>query len=102
MTTPSQTYNPPMPVTSWRERIKITRTGFFAVVFILLGAWVLLSVPRNVAPDVTTLLTVDATGLVGIPVPTLGFSIMVALSYVICGIFVLVPMPAAWCAINRR
>jgi general nucleoside transport system permease protein len=94
MTTPSQTYNPPVPVTSWRETIKITRMGFFAVVFILLGAWVLISVPRNVAGNVTTLLTVDETGLVGIPVPTLGFAIVVALSYVAGGIFVLLPMPA--------
>ncbi len=94
MTTPSQTYNPPVPVTSWRENFKITRLGFFAVVFILIGLWVLISVPRNVAAGVTTLLTVDATGLVGIPVPTLGFAIAVALSYIAGGIFALLPMPA--------
>ncbi|MBA3870604.1 MAG: ABC transporter permease [Anaerolineae bacterium] len=94
MTTTSPTYAPPVPVTSWRERIKITRLGFFAVCFILLGAWVLISAPRNIGPNVTTLLTVDATGIQGITVPTLGFSIVVALLYVAGGIFALLPVPA--------
>jgi simple sugar transport system permease protein len=79
---------------SWRDRIKITRMGVFAVLFILLGAWVLISVPRNVASDVTTLLTIDATGLQGIPVPTLGFAVLVALLYIGGGVFALLPVPA--------
>src|SRR4051794_28233787 len=94
MTTTSSTYAPPVPVTGWRERIKITRLGFFAVFFIVLGAWVLISAPRNIAPDVTTLLTVDATGIQGITVPTLSFSIVAALLYVAGGIFALLPVPA--------
>ncbi|MBI1277265.1 MAG: ABC transporter permease [Anaerolineaceae bacterium] len=81
-------------VESWRDRIKITRMGVFAVLFIVLGAWVLISVPRNVGPNITTLLTVDATGNEGIPVPTLGFSIVVSLLYIAGGLFVLLPMPA--------
>lgn len=87
-----------IPITTaaetWRDRIKITRMGVFAVLFILLGAWVLISVPRNVAPDVTTLLTIDATGLQGIPVPTLGFAVLVALLYIGGGVFTLLPVPA--------
>src|SRR6187402_3342144 len=95
MTTPSPTMNSVIPATdSWRDRIKITRMGVFAVLFILLGAWVLISVPRNIGPDVITLLTVDATGLQGIPVPTLGFAVTVAILYIAGGIFVLLPVPA--------
>ncbi len=94
MTTQSPTMNSAVPATdSWRDRIKITRMGVFAVLFILLGAWVLISVPSNVAPNVTTLLTVDATGIEGIAVPTLGFAITVAILYIVGGIFVLLPMP---------
>ncbi len=95
MATSSPTMNSTVPeVESWRDRIKITRMGVFAVLFIVLGAWVLISVPRNVGPNITTLLTVDATGNEGIPVPTLGFSIVVSLLYIAGGLFVLLPMPA--------
>lgn len=95
MTTSSPTMNATgAEAESWRDRIKITRMGVFAMLFILLGAWVLISVPRNVGPNVTTLLTVDATGIEGIPVPTLGFAVTVALLYIAGGIFVLLPIPA--------
>jgi len=107
MTTTSPTMNSPIPATdSWRDRIKVTRIGVFAVLFIVLGLWVLISVPRNIGPNVTTLLTVDATGLVGISVPTLGFAVVVALSYIAGGIFALLPFPATkryrfwWLLIN--
>ncbi len=95
MTTSSPTMPPALTTgASWRERIKITRTGVFAVLFILLGAWVLLSVPNNYGPDVTTLLTIDATGTVGVPVPTVAFSVAVALLYIAGGIVTLLPIPA--------
>lgn len=95
MTTSSPTIDPVITSGSnWREKIKITRSGVFAVLFILLGAWVLLSVPRNYGPDVTTLLTIDATGTTGIPVPTVGFSVVVALLYMAGGIVALLPMPS--------
>ena len=95
MTTSSPTLSPVIPEnTSWREKIKITRKGVFAVLFIILGAWVLLTVPRNYGADVTTLLTVDATGTTGVPVPTVGFSVVVALLYIAGGVVNLLPIPA--------
>lgn len=107
MTTSSPTIDPVITSGSnWREKIKITRSGVFAVLFILLGAWVLLSVPRNYGPDVTTLLTIDATGTTGIPVPTVGFSVIVALLYMAGGIVALLPTPSLkrvqlwWLVIN--
>ena len=79
---------------SWRDNFKITRIGVFAILFILLGAWVLLSTPRNIGSDVTTLLTIDATGIEGIRVPTLAFAVAVALIYIGGGVFSLLPIPA--------
>ncbi len=95
MTTSSPTVNPALTVNgNWRNRIKITRMGVFAVLFILLGTWVLLTTGRNIASDVVTLLTIDPAGTMGITVPTLGFSIVVALLYIGGGVVTLLPIPA--------
>ncbi len=78
---------------SWRERIKITRTGVFAVLFILIGLWVLISTPRNIAANASTLITFDATGTQGISVNTLGFATVVAVIYIAGGLVSLLPVP---------
>jgi simple sugar transport system permease protein len=74
-------------------RFKITRTGVFAVVFIVIGALILLDVPVRIGGDVTTLLTTDEGGTTGIPVPTVAFSVLVALSYIAGGVVALIPSP---------
>jgi simple sugar transport system permease protein len=76
---------------TWRDYIKITRMGIFAVLFIFMGVWILLSVPRNIAGNVTTLLTFDRTGKEGIPVPTVGFASLVAVLFVVGGGAALLP-----------
>ncbi len=79
--------------TSWRENFTVTRIGVFSVAFILIGLIMLLRIPQNIGGDVSTLLTIDATGTQGFPVPTLAFSMLVALSYVGGGIVGLLPVP---------
>jgi simple sugar transport system permease protein len=78
---------------SWRESITITRIGVFSILFILIGAFMVLQLPGNISGDVSTQLTFDATGTQGIPVPTLAFSMFVGLSYLGGGIFGLLPLP---------
>jgi simple sugar transport system permease protein len=87
-------------------RFRITRTGVFAALFILLGALILLDVPGRYGGDVTTLLTIDEGGTSGISVPTVAFSILVALSYIAGGVVALIPSPAlarvkrGWLVVN--
>jgi ABC-type uncharacterized transport system permease subunit len=78
---------------SWRDRIKITRMGVFSVVFILLGIWIWVSVPRTVSWNVTTLLAFDPEGSQGIRVPTLSFALAVGALYVMGGVVGLLPNP---------
>lgn len=76
---------------SWRDYVKITRTGIFALLFIIIGVWVLISTPQSVPGDASTLLTIDSDGTVGVNVPTLGFAILVALIYIAGGLVALLP-----------
>jgi simple sugar transport system permease protein len=78
---------------SWRDRISITRIGVFSVVFILLGIWIWVSVPRTVSWNVTTLLAFDPEGSQGIRVPTLSFALAVGALYVMGGVVGLLPNP---------
>jgi general nucleoside transport system permease protein len=78
-------------VKSWRDYLKITRTGIFAVLFILIGVWVLIATPQSVPADASTLLTIDSAGTTGLSVPTLGFAIAVALLYITGGLVALLP-----------
>lgn len=93
MTTSSATAGVSAPQ-SWRESIKITRLTVFAVLFILVGAWVLIAAPQNIAADATTLLTFNRSGTEGFSVPTVGFAVVVALSYVASGVAGLLPLPS--------
>jgi ABC-type uncharacterized transport system permease subunit len=75
------------------DYITITRVGIFSLLFIALGIWILLSTASAISGDVTTLLTVDTGGTVGITVPTLGFALIVALLYIAGGVIGIVPNP---------
>jgi ABC-type uncharacterized transport system permease subunit len=87
------TVNPSMDMTAppktWREFIKITRFGVFSVFFIVVGAWILLTVPNNVAGDVQTTLNFNEAG--NVPVPTVGFAVGIALLYIAGGVVGLLP-----------
>ncbi|MBC6937712.1 MAG: ABC transporter permease [Chloroflexi bacterium] len=94
MATTSSTWTPAeAQARSWRDGLKITRTGIFSVFFILIGVWILLSAPQNIPGDTSTLLTLDRAGQQGISVPTVPFAVGVALLYVAGGIVGLLPNP---------
>lgn len=78
---------------SWREMLHITRTGVFSLLFIVIGAWILLSAPQTIPGDAVTTLTLDRAGRQGIPVPTVPFAVAVGLLYVAGGIVGLIPNP---------
>jgi general nucleoside transport system permease protein len=88
MATVSPTVEAP---TSWRERIRITRTGIFAVFFLLVGAIILLTVPSQVDADVVTTLTFDR-GLPNLVVPVVPYAIAIGLFYVAGGVLGLLPL----------
>lgn len=74
-----------------RRRITVTRTGVFSVLFILLGAWLLLTVPANIPSDSSTLLTFDPEGTSGISVPVVPAAVLVALIFIGGGVVGLIP-----------
>lgn len=80
-------------VTGWRSWLSLSRTHLFAIFFILIGLWVLVSAPQSISGDVSTLLTIDSAGTQGVSVPTLGFAIVVALLYIGGGLVSLAPYP---------
>lgn len=92
MSTSSHTMNTTTAeVKGWRDYVKITRSGIFAILFILIGVWVLISTPQSVPGNASTLLTIDSAGTTGLSVPTLGFAVVVALLYIAGGIVSLLP-----------
>lgn len=94
MATSSPTISAPLDAPkSWRDSIRITRIGVFSILFIVLGLWIALTVPRNIAGDATTLLTFDTAGSQGFPMPTVPFALVVAGLYVVGGIVGLLPNP---------
>jgi simple sugar transport system permease protein len=76
---------------SWRD-LKITRTKIFSVLFILAGAYMLISIPRNVSGDTITTLTFGS-GLPNLPLPTLAYGVIAAVYYAVAGIAGLLPVP---------
>ncbi len=76
--------------TSWRERIQITRITIFALLFLLMGAWMILSGPGSIADSTTTKLTFGS-GVPDILVSTLSYTLVVGVLYVLGGIVGLIP-----------
>ncbi len=94
MTTASPTYDAMLeePKT-WRERLRLTRTGLFSALFILAGLLIFLEVPPNIPGDSITTLTFDRAGTQGIPVATVPFSLAVGLLWIAGGAVGLIPIP---------
>ncbi|MCY4526750.1 MAG: hypothetical protein OXB89_09090, partial [Anaerolineaceae bacterium] len=70
------------PASGWRERIRITRSGVFSLVFVLLGLWLLLSAPQ-VPPDTITRLTAGRQA--GLEIAVQPWLLVVGVWYVIAG-----------------
>ncbi|MBK8020208.1 MAG: ABC transporter permease [Chloroflexi bacterium] len=81
---------PHAEATSWRDNIKITRQTIYALLFIVFGVVLLLTVPNSIAGDVVTRLTFG-DGVPEMLVPTAGYAIVVALLYVAGGAVALIP-----------
>ncbi len=75
---------------SWRSHIKITRTLIFSILFIGLGAWLLIGGSGSIGGGVITRLTFGA-GVGDLYVPTLGYALVVGVLYLLGGIVGLLP-----------
>ncbi len=73
------------PRLTWRERFKLTRTGVFSVVFLVLGLLMVLSAP-GFDPAATSTLTIGGTD-VAVPVATQAYAIIIGLLYALTGAF---------------
>lgn len=81
--------------TTWRDRLKITRTGIFSVFFLLVGATILLTTPNQVGGDVVSTMRFPHSNpdlSFEVAVPTVSYAVVVALIYVASGIFGLLPL----------
>jgi general nucleoside transport system permease protein len=65
---------------TWRDRLKITRTGVFSVLFVVVGIWLLINAPKAFTPETITTLTFGAN-LPTLPVHTLPYTTFVAILY---------------------
>lgn len=90
MATTSPTFDTTLTRTSWRENIRITRTMVFSILFILLGAWMVIGGPQTIGDSVVTRLTFGA-GLPEWHVPTLAYTVIVGALYLLGGIVGLLP-----------
>ncbi len=90
MATSSPTFDTATVRTSWREHIHITRITIFSILFILLGAWMIVGGAGSIAGDVTTRLTFGAE-LPDLYVPTLAYTLVVGVLYLLGGVIGLLP-----------
>lgn len=90
MATTSPTISAPVTRSSWRENIRITRVGVFSVLFILLGAWLIIGGLNSINASTVTRLTFG-DGVPDLNVPTLAFALVVGVLYVGGGIVGLLP-----------
>ncbi|MBZ0292609.1 MAG: ABC transporter permease [Anaerolineae bacterium] len=79
---------------SWRERLRVTRTGVFAIIFVLAGLLLLSNVGDYAADAITTLTFGSAPGggTLSLDVFVRPYMIVVALIYIASGIISLVPV----------
>ena len=81
--------------TTWRDRIKITRTGIFSVFFLLVGATILLTTPNQVGGDVVSTLRFPHSNpdlAFELAVPTVSYAVVVALIYAASGVVGVLPL----------
>ncbi len=90
MATTSPVFTPPAVRGSWRENLHITRMTVFSVLFILLGAWLIIGGSGSIGDSVVTRLTFGS-GLPDLNVPTLAYALVVGVLYVVGGIVGLLP-----------
>ncbi len=85
---------------SWRDAFRITRTGIFSIVFIVLGLVLIVSAVPQVAPDAITTLTIGTIGSanadappteMAVAVAVVPYTTVVAVLYIVIGVVGLVP-----------
>ncbi len=81
---------PALPTESWRDRLRVTRTGIYAVLFLLVGLWILVAAPRSFSGETVTTLTFG-DGLPDVAVPTLAYAMAAGVLYLLGGIVALLP-----------
>lgn len=91
MATTSPTMDTVVRERSWRDYITITRLGVFSVFFVLVGAWMLSAVPRDISGDAITTLTFGNDSIAPVPIPVMPYAMLVGVLYLVGGIFGLVP-----------
>jgi simple sugar transport system permease protein len=89
MATTSPTFSTPARRGSWREYVKLTRMTIFSILFILIGAWLIIGGSNSIDGSTVTRLTFGAN-VSDLLVPTLSYSIVVGVLYVLGGIVGLV------------
>lgn len=77
---------------SWRS-IKLTRTLMFSIVFLVIGAYMLLTASQTLSAETVTTLSFGS-GLPSLPVPTLAYTMVVGVIYALSGIVGLLPAPS--------
>src|SRR5687768_9943867 len=81
------------PVADWRENFKVTRTGIFSIVFILLGIVMLSNLPNSIPVGAKTTLTWGNPNLANLVLLTREYGIIVAVLYLVSGVIGLTPLP---------
>ena len=74
---------PALPKETWRDRLRITRSGIFSLLFVLFGAWLLFSIQQFQADTITTL--TFGANIPDLHVPTLSYVTIVALLFIAGG-----------------
>jgi general nucleoside transport system permease protein len=86
--TPTLSPAPAEPAESWRDRIKITRQGVFAMFFIVFGFILVWNAIQFIAPDTITTLTFGA-GLPELIVPTQVTTLVIGIIWLVGGLVAL-------------
>lgn len=89
----TRTFAARWPMAEWRENFKVTRTGIFSIVFILLGLVMLSNVPNSIPVGAKTTLTWGNPNLSNLVLLTREYGIMVAVLYLVSGVVGLLPLP---------
>ena len=80
---------------NWRERLRVTRTGVFAIIFLLVGLLFLQSA-GNFAEETTRLTfgVAPGGGQITLTIPVASYLTVVAAIYLLSGVVSLIPLPA--------